>query len=436
MTAAATYLVIGLALLLAVVLPSLVRQVAVSPPMILLGVGMLLGLLPLPEGLHLQPEANRTAILHMTEVTVLIALMGVGLAIERGLSLRSWRSWRSWSAVWRLLVVAMPLTVAGVALLGVGVLGLAPAVAVLLGGALAPTDPVLASDVQVGAPETEAAEETDEPDEIRFALTAEAGLNDGLAFPFVHLALLLAGGALGAGEVASWLGWYVAVKVLLGTVVGVLLGRLLGLLAFRSRTPRLRLAEQGEPLLALAGLLTAYGAAELVGGYGFLAVFACALTLRAAERRHDYHREMHGVIERLERLLTLAVLLLLGMATTRGLLENLDWRGVVVALALVVLIRPLAGWLALSVAAPDPAARGGLDGPERLAIAFFGVRGVGALYYLAYATTHEVFDVEPWLWSTVAFTIVVSVVVHGVTATPVMTRLDHRREAQERAGRR
>jgi NhaP-type Na+/H+ or K+/H+ antiporter len=428
-TAAGIYLVVGLALLLATLLPSLVRHVAVSPPMLLVGVGLLIGLLPLPDGFSLEPEANRSAILHIAEVTVLIALMGVGLALERGLALRSRRAWGTWSSVWRLLGVAMPLTIAGIALLGMGVLGLAPAVAVLLGAVLSPTDPVLASDVQVGAPATEDPDAAgEEPDELRFALTAEAGLNDSLAFPFVHLALLLLAGGFGLAEAGEWLGWYVAGKVAIGLLAGLGVGWALGRLAFRSRTQRLRLAEQGEPLLALAALLTSYGAAELLHGYGFLAVFTCATTLRAQERQHAYHREMHGVVDRLERLFTLAVLLLLGMAMTHGLFEHLDWRGVATGLALVFVIRPLAGWLSLAVRPRPVDHRGGLGPRERWAVAFFGVRGVGSLFYLAYAATHHELDVEPWLWSTVAFTIVLSVVVHGIAATPVMARLDRARD--------
>jgi sodium/hydrogen antiporter len=424
-TAAGIYLVVGLALLLATLLPGLVRHVAISPPMLLVGVGLLLGLLPMPEGFSLAPEDNRTTVLHFAEVTILIALMGVGLALERGLVLWSRRSWGTWSSVWRLLGVAMPLTIAGIALTGVGLLGLAPAVAVLLGAVLSPTDPVLASDVQVGAPVTEDPDAVgEEPDEIRFALTAEAGLNDSLAFPFVHLALLLLAGGFGAAELGEWVGWYVLGKVAVGALAGLVVGWVLGRLAFRSRFERLRLADQGEPLLALAALLTSYGAAELLHGYGFLAVFVCATTLRAVERQHHYHREMHGVVDRLERLLTLAVLLLLGMAMTHGLLDQLDWRGVTLGLALVFVIRPLAGWLALAVAARPGSERGGLDPGERWVVSFFGVRGVGSVFYLAYAADHHDITVEPWLWSTVAFTIVLSVVVHGILATPVMSRLD------------
>jgi sodium/hydrogen antiporter len=431
-TSAAVYLLLGLSLLLAIVLPQATRRIALSPPMLLVALGMLIGLLPLADGVSLEPQAHRTLITHVTEFTVLVSLMGVGLALERALDLRSLRSWKTWSPVWRLVAVAMPLTILGVAFLGWWVAGLAPAVALLLGAVLAPTDPVLASDVQVGEPLTEDVDEDRrdvqaQDDDIRFSLTAEAGINDGLAFPFVHLALLLLAGGFTLVDAGAWIGWYVVGKIVVGVGVGLAAGWLLGRQAFRARTDTLRLAEHGQPLLALAALLAAYGASELVGGYGFLAVFTCAMGLRASERGHSYHRAMHGVVERLEQLMTLMVLLVLGMAMTRGLLEHMDWRGVVVALALVLVVRPLAAYAALSVLPRDEDLDGGLDRGERMAAAFFGVRGVGSLFYLAYATSHEHVPDEPWLWSTVAFTIIVSVLLHGVTATPAMARLDVRR---------
>jgi NhaP-type Na+/H+ or K+/H+ antiporter len=434
MTGAAVYLLLGLSLLLASVLPHATRRIALSPPMVLVAVGMVFGLLPMADDLNLEPEDNRELITHVTEFTVLVALMGVGLAIDRLLDLRSLASWRTWSPVWRLLLVTMPLSILGVAFLGWWVAGLAPAVALLLGAVLAPTDPVLASDVQVGEPLTDDVEEpegdqpAEEDDDIRFSLTAEAGLNDGLAFPFVHLALLLIAGGFTLVDAGTWVGWYVVGKVALGVLVGLAIGGLLGLQAFRARSENLRLAEHGEPLLALAALLASYGAAELVGGYGFLAVFVCATRLRASEKHHSYQREMHAVIERLERLMTLLVLLVLGMAMTRGLLDHLDWRGVAVAVALVLVVRPVTGYLAVAVLARDEHEDGGLDRGERFAVAFFGVRGVGSLYYLGYATSHEHVPDEPWLWSTVAFTVIISVLLHGVTATPAMARLDARRE--------
>jgi len=439
MTGGAIYLLLGLSLLLAIVLPQLVHRIPVSPPMVLVALGMAIGLLPIDDSVSLDPQDHHALITHVTEFTVLVSLMGVGLAIDRRFDPRSWRSWHSWSPVWRLLLVAMPLTILGVALIGWWVAGLVPAVALLLGAALAPTDPVLASDVQVGEPLTEDVDDgegpgpgrrDDEDDDIRFSLTAEAGLNDGLAFPFVHLSLLLLAGGFGLADAGAWLGWYVLGKIALGVLVGLATGWLLGRQAFRSRSDTLRLADHGEPMLALAALLAAYGATELVGGYGFLGVFVCAMSLRATHRGHSYQRAMHGVVERLERLMTLLVLLVLGMAMTRGLLEHLDWRGVAVGLGLVLVVRPLAGWIAVGVLPRREHLDGGLDRGEMAAVSFFGVRGVGSLFYLGYAVSHEHVPGEAWLWSTVAFTVIASVLLHGVTATPAMARLDARRAAR------
>jgi NhaP-type Na+/H+ or K+/H+ antiporter len=433
------FLLAGACLLLAVALPALLHRYAVSPAMVLLLTGVVLGATPLTDSLviYVPDEGDRVVVQHVTELTVLVALMGVGLAIDRPLDLLRPSSWRRWSATWRLLLIAMPLSIGAVALLGWAAFGLAPATALLLGAVLSPTDPVLASDVQVGGPgssidddepdEVPYAEDrttVDEAGEVRFALTSEAGLNDGLAFPFVHLAVLaLAGGSFWAGA-GEWLGWYLVAKIVIGVAVGVALGRLLGAVAFRSRAESLRLAEQGEPLLALAALLTAYGLAELAHGYGFLAVFACAMALRAAEHRHDYHREMHEVVQRLERLLTLVVLLLLGVAFSSGLLEGLDWRGVTIGVVLVLVVRPVAAWVSLAVLPRRNPLAGGLDAPGRLAVAFFGIRGVGSLYYIAYATNEAEFADAGWVWSTVGFTVAFSVIVHGIAATPVMRRLE------------
>ncbi len=322
----------------------------------------------------------------------------------------------------------MPVCIGAVALLGWWA-GLAPAAALLLGAALAPTDPVLASDVQVGGPRTDgpSGEEADgvddelaASDEVRFTLTSEAGLNDGLAFPFVYAAILLGTQGAVGGWALQWLGWYVVGKIVIGVALGIGVGAGLARIAFWSRSPSLRVAERGEPLLALAALVTAYGVAEVAGGYGFLAVFACAMTFRSAERHHHYHRAMHEVVERLERLFTLIILLVLGVAISRGLLNALDLRGAAIGLALIFLVRPVAAYVSLAVRARPSDTPGGLRRGERAAVAFFGVRGVGSLYYLAYALGQMELAEEAWLWSTVGFTVVASVVVHGVTSTPVM----------------
>jgi NhaP-type Na+/H+ or K+/H+ antiporter len=442
MSAELVFVLLGGALLLAALLPQLLHRYALSAPIVLVATGMLIGLLPAADEVRLDPVAARPWIEHFTEVTVLVALMGVGLALDRPLRPRLRASWASWSPTWRLLGIAMPLTILGVAALAWGPLGIAVPASLLLGAMLAPTDPVLASDVQVEGPTLEGGEEDlDEHDEVRFALTSEAGLNDGLAFPFVWAAVFLAAGVpeaqrLGAGGVLRWFAWELVGKVSIGIAVGVAVGWLLGRLAFRAPRPALRLAELGNPLLAVAAMLLVYGLAEVAHGYGFLAVFACALTLRSAERGHEYQQHMHGIVERLESLLTLVVLLGLGFSFTNGLLANLDWRGVVVGLALVFVIRPVSGYLAF-LGHRRQVGTAGLDHRERLVVAFFGVRGVGSVYYLSFAAGAAAFSEERWMWSTVGFTVALSVLVHGVLATPAMTWLDRRRAArkQRRAAR-
>lgn len=428
MSTALAYVLLGAALLLAAALPQALHRWALSAPIVLVTAGMLLGLLPATDQVRLDPVALRPWIEHLAEVTVLVALMGVGLALDRPLRPLVRASWAAWSPTWRLLGVTMPLTVAGVTLLAWGPLGVALPVAVLLGAVLAPTDPVLASDVQVEGPTLEGGPDgakVDEDDEVRFALTSEAGLNDGLAFPFVWAAIFLASGAPDGG-VWRWLGWELVGKVVVGVVVGVAVGWLLARLAFRSPARSLRLAEVGQPLLSLAALLLAYGLAESAGGYGFLAVFACAVTIRSLERQHEYHRHMHEVVERLEVLLTLVLLLGLGFAFTTGLLANLDWRGAVVGVVLVFVVRPIAGYLAF-LGHRTRGGPAGLAHGERMVVGFFGVRGVGSVYYLAFAAGIVPFAEERWLWSTVGFTVALSVVVHGVLATPVMRWVDARR---------
>jgi sodium/hydrogen antiporter len=131
------------------------------------------------------------------------------------------------------------------------------------------------------------------------------------------------------------------------------------------------------------------------------------------------------VIQCLERLLTLTVLLLLGVALTNGLLEFLTWQGALVGVALIMVIRPVAGVIGLRLGpARDRVGDRSLNAQEQLVTAFFGVRGVGSLFYLAYATGEATFGNVEELWATVAFTVMLSVLWHGVTATPVMQRLD------------
>ncbi|GGO76295.1 cation:proton antiporter [Nonomuraea cavernae] len=405
------YVVAGAGALLAAALPGVLVRRPFSLPLACLLGGVLVFLLPtgLPDP---DPVTHRAALEHITEICVVVSLMGAGLALNRRVSLRGW------SSTWRLLGWTMPLTVAGVAGVATGLLGWPLAAALLLGAVLAPTDPVLASDVQVGEPVD--AENAD--DEVRFALTSEAGLNDGAAFPFVYAAIALA--SVGG---AGWLGEWALVDVLYrtgaGVLAGLLIGRLLGRLFFHAPTRDLRLAEHRDGFVALAATFLAYGLTEMVHGYGFVAVFVTACAIRGLERGHGYNNVLHGFVEQIERLLTAWLLLLLGGFVALGGLAALTWQGAVAGISLLLVIRPLAAWLSQW--------RGRASPMERVATSFFGIRGIGSLYYLAYALGHADFGVPAEeLWAVVAFTVIASIVLHGVTATPVMARLDRLRDRQ------
>ncbi len=409
----------GLAVFIAAVLPKLLRDMPFSMPMVFLGAGMgafaLIPSLPDPD-----PITHGDFVLHLAEVCVIISLMGAGLALDRPVGRKRW------STTWRLLGVAMPLCIIVLTLLGLWFLGLGLGAALLVASSLAPTDPVLASEVQVGEP-ADHDDDANKEDEVRFGLTSEAGLNDGLAFPFVYLAIAISiAGASPSAWFPEWFGVDVLWRLAIGLLLGFLTGKVLARLFFSARAESLRLSNHSEGFVALAATFLAYGLTEMIEGYGFIAVFVCAVTIRAAERTHGYHRVLHSYVEQLERLLTVVILVLLGGAIARGLLEGIGWAEVLVALAFLLVVRPLAGWLGLM---------GGKTGPrERIALSFFGIRGIGSLYYLSYALGKGEFsDQAQWLWAFVGLVVALSIVIHGATTSPLMNRLDKLREKKARA---
>ncbi|WNV88485.1 cation:proton antiporter [Umezawaea sp. Da 62-37] len=401
----------GVATLAAALLPRLLNKAPVSMPMVFLAAGALTFAVidPLPDP---DPVRHSSVVLHLTELCVIISLMGAGLALNRPVG------WRRWSTTWRLLGITMPLTMVAVAVLGWSVLGFGVAGAVLLAAALAPTDPVLATEVQVAEPADNTDDPEDSDDEARFALTSEAGLNDGLAFPFTYLAIAL------ATTPGDWLPHWLAVDVVwrlaAGLLVGMGTGWLLRKLFFAAPSEKFRLAKHAEGFVALAAVFLAYGVAELANGYGFVAVFVCACTIRAGERSHGYHRVLHQYVEQVERLLTVVVIFLLGGAVATGLFAGIGWREILVALSILLVVRPLAGLIGLAK---------GRTGPrERVVVSFFGVRGVGSVFYVAYALESAHFLEEGSMWRIVGLVVVGSIVIHGITATPVMRFLDRKRE--------
>ncbi|MBF9196487.1 cation:proton antiporter [Microvirga terrestris] len=402
----------GVVVLLTAWLPMVLKELPLSLPIFCVALGALVFAFPDLPGVMPHPNEELAIVERLSEFVVIISLMGAGLKIDRPFG------WKRWRLTWRLLGIVMPLTIFGLAWLGTSLLGLSLAAALLLGAALAPTDPVLASDVQVGPPGDS------EEDEVRFTLTSEAGLNDGLAFPFVLLAIAFAQeGSL--ANVTEWFAYAVVWKIAAGIGMGYGIGRALGWLTFHLPN-RAKLSRTGAGFVVLGITCIAYGLTEMVRGYGFLAVFVAALALRATKPEHDYHTKLHDFAEELERLMMMVLLVLLGGAMTGGDLFNaLTWQAAVFGLLALFVVRPLAGWIGLI----------GTDPPlgEKAAISFFGIRGLGSIYYLAYALHHAKFDNADLLWSTAGFIILVSIVLHGITVTPAMRHLDQRRKLAARA---
>ena len=416
------FIVAGALLITMALTASVLKRVPLTASMLYLGVGAALG--PWGAGLLLLDAVEDAAVLErLTELAVIISLFTAGL------KLRLPRSDRRWSAPVLLAVVGMVLTVAGVALFGVTALGLSLGAAVLLGAIVAPTDPVLASDVQVTH------EHDEEP--VRFGLTGEAGLNDGTAFPFVMLGL----GLMGAHEIgqSGWrwvtvdLLWAVAAGLGIGTLCGAGVGRLV---VYLRRVHREAVGLDEFLALGLIGL--SYGLALLVHAYGFLAVFAAGLSVRSIEREQSEEapppdveragadaeemathpeaapaymaRAVLGFNEQLERLGEVAVVLVLG-----ALLADIDLTspGLWTALCLFVFIRPAATLLTLWPL--------DLSRPQRAVVAWFGVRGVGSIYYLMFALTHGLVGSTARTLADITLVVVTaSIVLHGVSVTPIM----------------
>ncbi|HEX8382112.1 MAG TPA: cation:proton antiporter [Sphingomonas sp.] len=395
----------GAGLLIALVawLPLALKKLPLSLPIVCIAIGAaLFRFVPMP--VVPSPVLHPDFVERFTEFVVIIALMGAGLKLDRVFG------WKQWNITWRLLGPTMLLTIAAITALGVWVLGLPLPLAILLGGALAPTDPVLAADVQVGPPKT------GEEDEVRFGLTSEAGLNDGLAFPFVNLAVVLAAAAAtGEPWAVKWMLHSVLWEIAAAIAIGWLVGRVFGWITFHIPAES-KLAQTGDGVIAIAATLITYGVCEIAQCYGFLGVFVAALAIRHAHRSHDFQREMHDFTEQIERIAMMAGLLLFGGALVSGLLAPLGWPEITAAALILLVVRPVAGLIGLKGFRADLS--------EKLTLAFFGIRGMGSFYYLAYGLNHMEMAGRERLWALMGLVVLLSILMHGLTVTPVMRMLD------------
>ena len=453
--------VAGLLLLVMALSDSVFARLPLSTSMLYLALGAAVSPLWL-DWIHIAPATHAHALERMAEIVLLLSLFGSGLKMSVGL-----RDGR-WLLPLRLATVSMVATVALIALAGVAWLGLPLGAAILLGGILAPTDPVLASDVQVAEP-------TDR-DRLRFSLTGEAGLNDGSAFPFVLLGL----GVLGLHDLGDslwrWLAidvvWSVVAGIGIGAVLGTLVGRLVLFLRRRHKE-----AVGLDNFLALGLIGLSYGLASLAHGYGFLAVFAAGVALRRLEQRasaqtpapaasgaapsaasatsrrkrsaqvaaaahadpdvkealkaatdpeHAPAFMAHAVLsfnEQMERIAEVVAVVAVGTLLWAVDWSRASWEFVAF---LLLFVRPLSVLLGL--------ARSQTSTSQRALIGWFGIRGIGSLFYLAYAINQGLAaDSVATMAALVLSAVVVSIVVHGISVTPLMNFYERRKSPRRKA---
>ena len=389
-------------LLILIVSPRIESHKYITTPIFFLMLGFGLFLLPIPWQL---PELFDEPIIlkRITEFGVIVALVSAGLKINNPMS------WKTWNSSARLLLITMPLTIAATAFLGWWMASLVPASAILLGAVIAPTDPVLASDVQTSEPGS--------PDDsyVRLTLTTEAGLNDGLAFPFTNLAIAVA--VLGLAPSAWFVDWLlidVFYKIIVGGLVGVVCGKFLGFLLFN--IPENRDVKIADNVFAIALVLFPYAAAELVSSYGFIAVFVSASVFRQKKPEHEYQKRVHRFSVTMEGLMEGILMLIIGGYVVFGVLKPLTIPMIALSLAVIFIVRPISGLIAFT----------GIDLPKhkKWIISFFGIRGIGSMYYLSYGIYMADFPQSEELWAITIFILVVSVIVHGVSAKSVMGRVE------------
>lgn len=420
------FVTIGALLIAMALLGSYVKRMPLSTSVLYLAVGFGLGSHGLGV-LHVDPRASSALLERLSEVAVIVSLFTAGLKLSAPFEDSRWH------LPLRLAFGSMIITVGLTALIGVALLKLPLGVAVLLGAILAPTDPVLASDVQVA--------HAGDRDRLRFALTGEAGLNDGAAFPFVMLGL----GLLGLHPLGPWGAWWWLRDVLWaiagGLGIGALVGTAVGRLVIHLRT-RHKEAIGLDEFLTLGLIAFSYGAAVWLKAYGFLAVFAAGLALRREERRgatgdvpEDVRAEageatveqiateperaraymaqaVLGFNEQLERVGELSLVLLIAGTLTRAYMPR---EALWFVPLLLCVIRPAS--IAIGAAGSRASTL------QKFFMGWFGIRGIGSVYYLMYAIEHGLPDryARPLIGLTLT-TIAVSIVVHGISVTPLMNR--------------
>jgi sodium/hydrogen antiporter len=388
-------LVVGFLLLMVTLGSGWIKRLPLSYALIYLVVGIILS----PYGFNIIQVRPETEFLErLTELVVLISLFSCGLKMNRPLN-----TW-AWDSTIRLIGFLMPISIFAVAAIAHWALNLEWGPAVLLGAILAPTDPVLASEVQLSHPE--------DRDELRFGLTSEGGLNDALAFPFVYFGLHWI-------KDDNWQNWFVqwvAVDLLWAIFAGLGMGILVPkiIVWMDKRIQHLRPVDSlMEDFVALGIIFLTYSLTEIVNGYGFLAVFVAGIITQRSYQNPEKKMSQLEFVETIEKLLEIGTILLLGSLLRIDPMQKYLVPGLIIAGALIFVIRPLGVWITSIGDNYYPL--------RRWLFGWFGIRGVGSIYYLTYSLGSGLKNDlgEQIAWITF-ITILISVVFHGVSSTPLM----------------
>ncbi|NVZ90270.1 sodium:proton antiporter [Pseudomonas yamanorum] len=439
--------VLGAVLLILALTSSYLRWMPVTTSAVCLLLGICIGPLGM-DLLHLDIKGSARWMEHLTEVAVLFSLFVSGLKLRLPLKHRTWR------IAFGMAGPVMLLTILGTCLVLHWLLGLSWGVSLLVGAILAPTDPVLAGLVQVN--------NAQDYDSLRFGLSGEAGLNDGTAFPFVIFALIF---MQHGGFDGDWLGGWVLKNLLwavpAGLLVGYWMGRGIGRITLKMRITNADSTLSPNDYLTLALIALAYVVAEAIGGYGFLSVFAAGLGLRQAEFKSTGNSQtpaehlaqpvvghmevepqhaLHGDVGQLQDTQIAAGVMMGDMLAFGGLVErsmevflvtllgvvlvsHWDWRALAVGALLFCVIRPLSvlsiPWGTL------------LNGHQRGLVGWFGIRGIGSIYYLFYAINHGLVGTSSAVAVNLTLSVIaLSIVVHGLSTQPMLVWYERRAQAQ------
>lgn len=394
---------IGFIILIATIFPRFLSNYLITAPIIylLLAVGVFYFFFSESSFSHIAESQYIGK--RLTEFGVIISLTAAGLKLKKPFA------WKTWRYAARLLVFTMPLTIALVALFGWSFLGFAPATAMLLGAVIAPTDPVLASDIQTTPPLE------DDSSSVRLALTTEAGLNDGLAFPFTNMAIAMA--LIGVHPDLWFVDWLIKdffYKIIAGIIIGFGAGWLLAKIVYSCPDPKTQNSKISVGLLSISLTLFPYGLAEIIHSYGFIALFVAACTFRHQETTNEFLNVLHDFSEEMVSILIAILFTYIGIYLSRYFIIDFQWYMIPAALLIVIFIRSVTGYISLI----------GTELPEKkkLIISFYGICGIGSVYYLLYAFYHSNFEGAKETLALVMVVILLSVFVHGLSARTVMRR--------------